>query len=101
MTTNRTAEGKEDPAADNTSIINPNENSVKEVEKRCVLNPFIATVCKKIKKKIAGMKSARIHTHLQNSIVDGPETNILSVLCILIEILSRAHWKRKKTALMN
>ena len=62
MTTNRTTEGKEDPA-DNTSIINPNENSVKEAEKRCVINPFIATVCK----KIAGLK-ARAYIHARKTV---------------------------------
>ena len=35
-----------------------------------------------------------------NSIFDGPITNLLSILCILIEILSRAHTKGTKKALM-
>ena len=32
-----------------------------------------------------------------NSIFDGPITNLLSVLCILVEILSCAHVKRGKS----
>ena len=32
-----------------------------------------------------------------NSIFDGPTTNLLSVLCILIEILSGAHTTEKKS----
>ena len=31
-----------------------------------------------------------------NSIFDGPMTNLLSILCVLIEIVSRAHAKEKK-----
>ena len=35
-----------------------------------------------------------MHTYkLANSVFDGPITNLLSVLCILIEVLSRAHAK--------
>ena len=29
-----------------------------------------------------------------NNIFDGPITNLLSVLCVLVEVLSRAHAKR-------
>ena len=32
-----------------------------------------------------------------NSIVDGPMTNLLSILCIVIEALSRAHGKGGKS----
>ena len=39
-----------------------------------------------------------MHTYASsNSIFDGPVTNVLSVLCILIEILSRAHAKGQKS----
>ena len=31
-----------------------------------------------------------------NSIFDGPITSLLSVLCTLVEVLSRAHVKRKE-----
>ena len=37
-----------------------------------------------------------------NSIFDGPITNVLSILCVLIELLSRAHMmgtKKKKNSL--
>ena len=35
-----------------------------------------------------------MHTYkLANSIFDGPITNLLSILCILIEVLLRAHEK--------
>ena len=38
-----------------------------------------------------------MHTYTPpNSIFDGPITNLLSVLCILIEILPRAHAKGGK-----
>ena len=50
-------------------------------------NPFTATA-----RKFSGMKE---HTDTPaNSIFDGPITNLLSVLCILIEI--RAHAKGSK-----
>ena len=36
-----------------------------------------------------------MHPHTPgNSVFDGPITNIISILCILIEILTRAHAKR-------
>ena len=42
-----------------------------------------------------------MHTHTPpNSISDDPVTNLLSLLCILIEILSRADVKGAKKALM-
>ena len=38
-----------------------------------------------------------MHTYTPaNSIFDGPITNLLSILCILIEVLSRAHAKGEK-----
>ena len=41
------------------------------------------------------MKSA--HIHAENSVFDGPVTHLLSVLCIFIEILLRAHAKGQKS----
>ena len=42
-----------------------------------------------------------VHTYTPpNSITDGPIANVLLVLCILLEILSRAHGKGAKKALM-
>ena len=32
-----------------------------------------------------------------NSIFDGPVTTLLSLLCVLVEVLSRAHAKREKS----
>ena len=32
-----------------------------------------------------------------NNIFDGPITNLLSILCILVEVLSRAHANRGKS----
>ena len=58
------------------------------------INPFTAPDC-----KISGLKSAHRHTP-PNSIFDGPVTNLLSTLSILTEILSRAHAKGPKKALM-
>ena len=38
-----------------------------------------------------------MHTYTPaNSVFDGPVTNLLLVLCVLVEILSRAHTKREK-----
>ena len=38
-----------------------------------------------------------MHTYApENSIFDGPITTLLSVLCILVEVPSRAHAKRAK-----
>ena len=38
-----------------------------------------------------------MHTYtLANSIFDGPITTLLSILCILVEVLSRAHAKKGK-----
>ena len=55
----------------------------------CV-NPFTAPAC-----KISWLKK---HTYTPaNSVFDGPITNLLSILCILIEILSRAHAKEEKS----
>ena len=33
----------------------------------------------------------------ENSMLDGPVTNLLSILCILLEILSPSHWKIGKS----
>ena len=53
------------------------------------LNPFTA-----LARKISGLRSA-------NSILDGPITNLLSILCILIEVLSRAHAKEEKAVMLS
>ena len=53
-------------------------------------NLFTAPAC-----EISGLKSAHIHK-TANSIFGGPLTDLLSMLCILIEILSRAHVKGAK-----
>jgi len=53
-----------------------------------VLNLFTAPAC-----QISGLEGAH-----KNSIVDGPITNLLSKLCILIEILSCALANGGKTA---
>ena len=54
------------------------------------MNPFTAPAC-----NISGLK---VHTCTSaNSIFDGPVTNLLSILCILVEILSRAHAKGAKS----
>ena len=38
-----------------------------------------------------------MHTYTpENSIFDGPVTYLLSILCILVEFLSRAHAKEEK-----
>ena len=47
--------------------------------------------------KISALKNARIHACKQ---YQGPSTNLLSILCILIEILSIAHEKGGMVALM-
>ena len=54
------------------------------------VNPFTAAAC-----SISGLKSSHIRAP-ENSILDGPITNLLSILCLLIEVLSRAHAKRRK-----
>ena len=36
----------------------------------------------------------RTHTNDASSIFDGPVTTLLSVLCILVDVLSRVHAKR-------
>ena len=51
------------------------------------LNPFTAPAC-----DISGLKSVHIHS----CIFDGPTTNLLLILCILIEVLLQAHAKGKK-----
>ena len=39
-----------------------------------------------------------MHTYTPaNSVFDGPITDLLSVLCVLVEVLSRAHAKREKS----
>ena len=52
-------------------------------------NPFTAPACKTDR-----LKSAHVHTCKQY--FDGPITNLLSILCILIEFPSHAHAKRGK-----
>ena len=53
-------------------------------------NPFTATA-----RKFSGMK---VHTDTPaNSIFDGPITSLLSVLCILVEVLSNAQAKKGKS----
>ena len=56
------------------------------------INPFTAPAC-----KFSGLKSAHIHTSEQYNLFDGPAINLPSILCILIEILPRAHAKRQKS----
>ena len=53
----------------------------------CNINPFTAQAC-----KISGLKNANTDACKQY-IFMGPITNLLSVMCILIEVLSRAHAK--------
>ena len=48
-----------------------------------LINPFTAPAC-----KISGLKSAYTSA---DSIFEGPITNLLSVLCILVEILAHSH----------
>ena len=44
----------------------------------------------------------KVHTYMPaNSIFDGPVTNLLSVLCILIEVLSCGHAKAKKAFMIS
>ena len=52
-----------------------------------VLNPFTAPAC-----KISGQKKLLTYTP-SNSTFDGPITNLLLILCILMEVLSRARAK--------
>ena len=54
-----------------------------------IFNPFTATACK--------ISRLKMHTYTPpNMIFDGPVTNLLSILSILIEILLRAHAKGAK-----
>ena len=56
----------------------------------CV-NPFSASAC-----KISVLKSALTYTSFQTvSLFDGPVTNLLSKLCILIEVVSGARLKEE------
>ena len=55
------------------------------------LNLFTAPAC-----KISGLKSAPIHAYKQYILSDGPITSLLSVLCTLTEVLSRARAKMRK-----
>ena len=52
------------------------------------VNPLTAPA-----RKFSGLKSAHI-IHASNSIFDGPIATLLSLLCILVEVLSRALAKR-------
>ena len=54
------------------------------------VNPFTSPAC-----EMSGLKYAHIHT-CANSISEGRITSLLSVLCILIEVLSLAQAKGKK-----
>ena len=56
------------------------------------INPFTAPAY-----KISGLKSAHTHTPA-NSIFSSPVTNLLSVLCVLVEILSRTNAEIKEKA---
>ena len=62
---------------------------VKKNSRPCAGNPFTAPAC-----QILGLKNAHIHISA-NSIFDDPITTLLSVLCILIEVLLLAHAKGK------
>ena len=53
------------------------------------VNPFTAPDC-----KISGLRSG--HIKPSDSLFDGPVANILLILCILTEIISRAHEKGAK-----
>ena len=54
------------------------------------VKPFTAPACK--------LSWLKMHTYTPaNSVFDGPITNLLSTLCISIEILSRAHAKEEKS----
>ena len=55
----------------------------------CVFNPFIAPAC-----KISGLKNT--HGGVQTVHFRGSVTHLLSILCVLIEILSRIYAKKKK-----
>ena len=59
-----------------------------------VFNPLTSPA-----RKIFGLKSAYIQACKQH-IFDGPITALLSILYILVEVLSHAHAKRRKRALM-
>ena len=56
----------------------------------CSFNPFSDLAC-----KISGAEEYTL-ARLQTIVFDGPVTNLLSVLSILIEVLSRTHAKRGK-----
>ena len=59
--------------------------------KKNVVNPFTDSAC-----KISRLKSAHIHPCKQYQLFDGPIKNLLSILRVLIEILSRALAKGNK-----
>ena len=66
----------------------------KKRKKRMLHNTIILTPSLPQPVKFLGSK---MHTYMpQNSICDGPTINLLSIRCILIEILSHAHAKKKK-----
>ena len=56
-----------------------------------IVNPFTAP---------AG-KISRLKTRLQIAYFDGPIRSLLSVLCILIEIVSRAHAKGNQSVVIS
>ena len=58
--------------------------------RRSSINPLTAPA-----RKFSGLKS--VHIHAANSTFDGPITILLSVLCILVEVLSRAQAKSGKS----
>ena len=53
------------------------------------INSFTASVC-----NISRLKDAR--THLKNGIFSGPITHLLLVRCVLMKILSKASFKKRK-----
>ena len=57
-----------------------------------MFHPFTTPAC-----KISGVKDAR--TRLKNSIVSGLITNLFSVLCVWMKILSQASAKKKAKSL--
>ena len=44
----------------------------------------------------------KVHTYMPaNSIFDGPIANLFLILCVLIEVLSRAHAKEETTVMIS
>ena len=58
-------------------------------------NPITATACK-------NFRAVKVLTYtLVNSVSDSPITNLIAILCILIEFVSRAHAKRAKALMIS